>query len=684
MRTDELKLLTKTTALLTGATFKNSEVAESLCCPSRATFLTGQYPHNHRVLGNNDGWLLDENDTLNVWLHNAGYSTGLIGKYLNGYACSSPIPPGWDEWHPLCKNIYGMYKYTLRDGNALTYFGQSPDSYQTDVLASRARDVITNQALTGQPFFTWITPTAPHSGPGRRYADRYAKSLATWSPSRSASFGEANVLDKPAWIQRIKPFNARRRALLIQAERNRGRMLLAVDDLVQTVVSALRDSGQLEHSVIVFTSDNGFMNGEHRVGTGKEIAYNESLRVPLLIAGPGVPEAEINDLVGNIDIAPTIAQLAGASHALEVDGRSLVPLLVGEERWPKRALYHRVAGDPTDDGLTGHHPSADVVTTERFKYSRLATNELELYDLASDPDELVNVASAPRYGAVVGALEQLRQVMRSCHGSSCDRTLGNVKPDAVATVRCGAYFECDFDASHSSDLDGSVSSIVWDFGDGTVGEGAVTSHTYEQSGTYDVMLTIRDDLGLEDRTVIMVAGAANLPPTAIGQTTCVDLSCTFDASASVDPDGYIKSYRWQFGDGKSATSMVTSHAYESGGDYTAALLITDDRGKTSRILIGLHATAPNRPPIAVGSVNCDGLACAFDGSASTDPDGDVAEFLWDFGDGTYGAGPTAAHTYASGGVYAATLIVTDGNGLTSEFPSMLDVTVADPAFPLLP
>ncbi len=664
MRSDELQYMTKTVAMLQGTTFSQSYVSTSLCCPSRAAFLSGQYTQNNHVTNNNSYKLLNHTNTVATWLHNSGYFTGILGKYLNGYGCSSAQPPGWDHWQALCSNIYSMFKYTVMDNGIPTTYGTAQSAYQTDVLATRSAATIDEASASGKPFFLWITPTAPHSGPGTRVASRYAKSLSTYTLPIGPSFSEANTTDKPAWVQGLTPISKAQKAKIQKAELNRLRMLLAADDLVAKVVNELTLTNQLANTEVIFTSDNGFMKGEHRIRTGKEVEYQESLSVPLVISGPGFPVATNNNVVMNTDLAPTIAAMAGVTPARVEDGRSLLTIADGTTNWPNRAIRHYVTPDSTSDGGTPPHPIANGIRARQYTYFEIGTGERELYDHASDPNELVNLAGQPRYKTLQAQLASMLSGMVGCSGAACQVDLVNIAPTAAATGAC-SNLVCTFDASGSNDLDGTIANYAWNFGDGQTGSGVNATHTYTTSGVYTVGLTITDDQGGTATDSVQVTGtAANIPPVAQFTHSCTDLSCIFDGSASNDPDGTISSYAWNFGDGKTATVPSPSHDYTTPGQFTVSLTVTDNRGATNTATAQVTVTAADILPTAQFSFSCVALTCTFDATASNDPDGTIVDYAWDYGDGFLDNGSAPTHTFQFAGVYAVTLVVTDDRGGT--------------------
>ncbi len=430
-----------------GATFANSFTNWPLCCPSRATFYTGQYAHNHHVLGNSPpdgGWVsFDDASTLPVWLQQAGYHTVHIGKYLNGYGeGDNPpayVPPGWNEWNAATAGTtQSVYDYTLNQNGALVGRGAAVADFKQDVFSDLAVDAIQRNAPEG-PFFMGVMYTAPHSGgpnpnpqppsncgssakPAPRHADSFNNEPLPIPPS----YNEADVSDKPAAIQALPSITEARFTNTQRRYRCRIESLLSVDEGVGRIVDALEAAGELDETIIVFTSDNGFFAGEHRVETGKNRVYEEAVRVPLVIRGPGVPAGvTVDDLAINADLAPTIVEAAGATAGRVPDGRSLLPFAEHPDRFHGRELLLE-KGDVVDDDDDDAPQSGTfaAIHTGRYVYVENLTGELELYDLELDPYQLDNQVNNPAYDAVEADLASRLASLRSCAGESC-----RTKPD---------------------------------------------------------------------------------------------------------------------------------------------------------------------------------------------------------------------------------------------------------------
>ncbi len=338
MRKDDLKYMPKTRSLLgqQGMRFSEAYVSNALCCPSRATIMRGQYAHNTGVWGNingpNGGWegyKLNGNEQANVAtrLNNAGYRTGLFGKYFNGYDKGTRyVPPGWDRWFAL----FG-FRYLGYDANVngrIRHFGTGKNDYVTDVLSRKTRRFIEASAKRRKPFFAYVAPIAPHgpATPARR--DQHTHDGA--KAPRLPSFNERDVSDKPPWIRSLPRLSDRVKASIDKRHENRVESLQALDDLVEGVVNKLNNAGVMRNTYIFFTSDNGWEEGEHRIPREKNQPYEESSRVPLLVRGPGVQAGSTTSrLALNTDYFPTFTHLAGIQTPSYVDGRSLRPVLKG-------------------------------------------------------------------------------------------------------------------------------------------------------------------------------------------------------------------------------------------------------------------------------------------------------------------------------------------------------------------
>jgi N-acetylglucosamine-6-sulfatase len=390
-----------------GMTFTRAFVSTPLCSPARATFLTGRYAHSTGIYANGDGGSrggfpdFRDGSTIAAWLDSAGYRTGYFGKYLNNYERPAYVPPGWDRWVALAEANSEYYDYTLSiDGHARRY-GDRPADYLTDVLKRQATSFL--QHTNRSPFLMWVGVPAPH-GPNIA-PPRYADSFPTLHHTHHPNYNEANVRDKPRYIRRLERLDSKDHRRIDNYWRASARSLLAVDDLVARILDVLRNTGKLNNTLFVYTSDNGQAWGEHR-WMYKNDPYEESVRIPLIVRWPGVthPGTARGAIVGNVDIAPTLARAAGV-RAPRADGVSLVRLLQG--RAPPR---HRLLLEHGHYGGRYDPPSFCGVRTEKWTFVHYATGEEELYKLTRDPYELRNLRRVAGYSTMT---QQLRKVTRA-------------------------------------------------------------------------------------------------------------------------------------------------------------------------------------------------------------------------------------------------------------------------------
>jgi N-acetylglucosamine-6-sulfatase len=432
---DDMRVMTRTRSLIgsNGVTFTNSVVTYALCCPSRATFLTGQYPHNHQVRNNSapDGGYerLDHTNTLPLWLQEAGYVTGHIGKYLNGYGEVSPrtVPPGYTEWFgALGASAYKYYDYMVNRNGAVVSYGDAPDEYQTDVYTDQAVEFIRRRgsaaAAGGRPFFLVVAYLAPHRNllrdvgddvvrrpvPAPRHQGRFAAERLPSSPA----FNESDMRDKPDSMRRRPPLSSMQIAEITVTHQHRLETLLAVDEGVAQIVGALRQAGVLENTVVIYTSDNGWFRGEHRIPFGKVLPYEPAVRVPLLVRGPGVnPGRRVSAPVANVDLAATIVASAAARARRTMDGRSLWPLLQGQAGWP--TTRHVVVEDSPEGNAMGRFWS---IRQGKHVYTEYDNGDRELYDLPRDSAQVTSRHNDPAYAGVRNRLAKRLAAMKTCRG----------------------------------------------------------------------------------------------------------------------------------------------------------------------------------------------------------------------------------------------------------------------------
>ncbi len=415
MRKDDLRYMPKTKALLKdqGMTFTNAFVSNSLCCPSRATIMRGQYSHNTGVWTNHSpgGWWEaykeHEQDNVATRLDDAGYRTALLGKYFNGYHDTTYVPPGWDRWFGAFGFKY--FDYDVNDNGRIRHFGTDEDDYVTDVLSRETQKFI--GASASKPFFAYVAPIAPHTPyvPAPRHRHEFDGLMALRPPS----FNEQDVSDKPPWIQESPVLDDSQLSEIDEQQEGRAELLQSLDDLVEEVVGKLRAEGELKNTYVVFTSDNGYQLGEHRIPKGKTQPYEESIRMPLLIRGPGV-EAGVrtNKLALNTDYLPTFTDLAGIQTPEYVDGRSLQPLLEGSPTiWRSAILLER-----REVSVPAYEPFYGIRTSGGRKYIEYEDGFRELYDLRTDPYELSNSYDAT---APPAELATRLQALKGCAGATC-------------------------------------------------------------------------------------------------------------------------------------------------------------------------------------------------------------------------------------------------------------------------
>jgi N-acetylglucosamine-6-sulfatase len=376
-----------------------------LCCPTRSTLLTGLYSHHTGVETNLVAQRFDDSSTLATWLDDAGYETGLFGKYLNDYPWDRGhgfVPPGWDDWSAFTPDA-AYYDYTLIGANgSRRHYGRAPGDYSTDVLADQADDFIADAASSQAPFFAYFAPYGPHSPRTPAPRDRHA--FANAAVKLPKNFNRVAKGAPRWWAHQPRLDSDEER----QATRDQWRTLQSVDDAIGRFIKTLKRSGAYENTVIVFLSDNGYSLGSHR-NPQKDCAYEECIHLPLMIRWPGhTGPAKIGALTGSMDIAPTIAELAGVTPARPVDGQSLVPLLSGAASSLDRPILLRHVQYPKVA------PSFWGLRTERWTYVTYdRSGERELYDDHTDPHQLRNLAGDQRYRDVVAELQSTLERLRS-------------------------------------------------------------------------------------------------------------------------------------------------------------------------------------------------------------------------------------------------------------------------------
>jgi N-acetylglucosamine-6-sulfatase len=381
-----------------GVNFTNAHVTTPICGPSRASILTGQYAHHTGVLDNfgthaYPAFKEDEADDLPVWMHDAGYRTSLVGKYINAYTGAAghhAIPPGWDNWQVLDSiPMEAYYNYSINNNGRLEHYGSKPADYSTTVLTHKAVNFIHR---AHRPFFLYFAPVTPHlpAIPDKRDQGK----LQNIAPINSPAFNQRNIGKEPWRFWHKDMLNAAGQLYINHVRIKQEEALLSLDRSVGKVVQALKDRHELKRTVIVYTSDNGFLWGEHRLG-GKVWPYQESTHVPLVVRTPWTTSAQKNNQpVLNIDLAPTITELAGITPTLPQDGRSFVPFLHGQQAPWRHAFLEEYLGK--DMLRSGGPPPYVAVQTRRNLWVEYRNGWRELYSLKKDPWELNNIAGSPR------------------------------------------------------------------------------------------------------------------------------------------------------------------------------------------------------------------------------------------------------------------------------------------------
>jgi len=458
------KLMPKTRRLLAGGgvTFRRYYSSNSISCPSRTTNLTGQYSKNHGNTRNtfgqgrycSDPGRVDFARTLPAWLQAAGYRTIHFGRFLNAFGLGRPtrVPEGWDHYvQPVETNVSAtavFYGYRLNVNGTLTEkFGATkrPDqvNYFTDVMARLALEQV-EATDRDQPFFLAIDHRAPHEDApkpvGPQPALRHARALKGKQPRRTSSFNEADVSDKTRWLRGSRRLTRRQKRLIAIRNRRRQASLLAVDDGIARIVSRLEQLGELDETYIVFTSDNGFFNGEHRISKGKYRPYESSSHMPFLLRGPGLPRGRVSaELATNVDLAPTVLDIANAPAAGRIiDGRSLLPYARKPKRRSRRPIlleaYPPKPGSAASAGLAPGGPLAmaakdptppnwRAIVYGRWKLIRFKGQGFELYDLKRDPEEVRSLARMRRYRPALGFLRRHLKKLERCRGAACRKQI---------------------------------------------------------------------------------------------------------------------------------------------------------------------------------------------------------------------------------------------------------------------
>ena len=407
----------KNVLLKNGITFENGFLTTPLCCPSRASILNGEYVHNHKVYTNRypmgSALKFDDISTVAVWLREAGYRTAYFGKYLNGYSDLKPkgvVPPGWSDWGVFLGNDAGdeekgnlqyYFDFTMSENGTEVEYPKKKYNFGTDIVTNKAVNFV--NASRDEPFFLFVGYYNPHSP--YIWAPRHEETFRSdwdWEKYRPPNFNEKDIRDKPDYIAELDPFSPEEVDI---SYKQILRSLLSVDDGVASLLNVLDQTGLDEKTIIVYLTDNGLTAGDHRFGFSKNCPYEACIKTPYIVYAPWkYPPRTDPNLVANIDLAPTFADLAGASIPESVNGSSLVPLLENPSTpWRDAILLEHW---PTEEGVGAIIPEFYSVRTLDWKYTEYETGECELYDLQNDPYELENLADKWKYQDIQDELKK--------------------------------------------------------------------------------------------------------------------------------------------------------------------------------------------------------------------------------------------------------------------------------------
>jgi len=426
-----------------GLTFEDYFVSDSLCCPSRASIFTGDFPHDTGVFSNfgpGGGFRAfyrhgDERHTFPLALQHAGYGTTLMGKFLNGYLETSGrghasdgevtnvparyVPPGFTDWD-VAGWGYPEFNYTLNQNGVLHRYGDRPADYLTDVIARDGVQFINRATRARTPFFLELATFAPHYPyvPAPRDAGDFPGLRAPSPPNFDVLPTHA-----PRWLAGHQALTRKQIAKINSAFRRRAQSVQAVDRMIGMIERTLVADGISRNTYLIFSSDNGLHTGQYRLMPGKLTAFDTDIHVPLVVVGPGVPAGKTtNAMAENIDLAPTFAAIARAR--VRSDGHSLLGLFHGRRAadWRDAILVEHHGGpmsalDPDfQQSPSGNPTTYEAMRTHRFLYVEYADGEREFYDLRTDPFELHNLAGQ----ATPGELAQLHAALsrlKRCQGA---------------------------------------------------------------------------------------------------------------------------------------------------------------------------------------------------------------------------------------------------------------------------
>ena len=424
-----------------GTRMPNAIYSVAWCGPSRASMFTGRYPHNHGVGFCMDGyptpegggaWDIFRNGRANseastyaTWLRDSGYYTGYIGKYMNGYDGTTTVPPGWDRWFGYEGNYGSGPTYEINENGTIREYSRKV--HDTDYMAFRAKGFIRDRKDDSEPFLLTVATNAPHvpDWVARRHKSKFPAAKLPKSPN----FNEANVSDKGSYMRGRPKLTQEQVDRLDLRHRQRLRSMLSVDEMVGGILNTLQETGQMKDTYIFLWNDNGYHLGNHRIRDGKLFPYEEDVRYPMVVRGPGVPKDKVMPQeISNIDIAPTFADIANTEPESSVDGRSFLPLLGSSppdsSAW-RDAVLTEFKGAPHPEAP----PPYNSIRTNTVKLIEYEGGDVEFYDLRKDPFELQSNARDPRVPALLERLHELD----SCADDSCRAADGgDSEPGATA------------------------------------------------------------------------------------------------------------------------------------------------------------------------------------------------------------------------------------------------------------
>jgi N-acetylglucosamine-6-sulfatase len=500
MRTDDLRWMPNVRHLIgdQGLNFQNSFANYPLCAPSRSTLLTGQMAHNTGVVSvgaPTNYRAFDDSATIGTAMNKAGYNTVFLGKYMNGYGLARSkvtgknsfryVPPGWTDWWGSTQrprnsgfNGGGTYQYYHL---LMNHNGTIDDSYKgvyQSVAEGRiARHMVRKYHRSAKPFFLYFAPIAPHFGgpresddpkqlmwPGtsspepfktparpkrvRGMFDRQIQRASGMPANGGQPQSQAGVSKLPRPMRWLPPIDRAERRAMLSLTRQRAEALFVLDQQIGKLIRTLKKTGEYSNTDIMFTSDNGYFLGEHRMRQGKIWTHEPSMRVPFLIRGPGVPRGVRYDPVSTANIAATILDIGGAQPPHPLEGTSVRPSFAADQGWLRPVLVENQVDGPELNAVRDARSHGSIsqyraeltgsgLRTARWKYVRYIDGDAELYDLAKDPNELNNVYGVKKYAAVQAQLEKVWAADRDCKGSACLQPLPaslQLGPQAAASL----------------------------------------------------------------------------------------------------------------------------------------------------------------------------------------------------------------------------------------------------------